>query len=163
MRVREALASALHLLVILFCFALASFAALLPFRPDWRIAAAFWLQEDPQQFYQISGAFALIGIFFTLSFYAISRGRITRLSMKSSSLSIERKLLKKVVDDFFSEHFPQLKAEVDLLPKENLELSMTVSSSEDEELLKKVEEQFSLLLRERFGYDKPFTLSLRHK
>lgn len=163
MRPKETIASALHLLVVLFCFTLALFSTLLTLRPDWRLLGSRWLLEEPQQFYWIGGGFALIGLFFALSFYVISRGKITRLVMHGSSISIDRKLLKRVVDDFFNTHFPGMKADVDLSPKEGIELSMGLpieDSSQSDEFLKKVEEQLSTLFRERFGYDKPFTFSL---
>ena len=168
MRVKEAITSALHLLVILFCFGLSIFSLALPFRPDLRLVGATWLQEAPQQLYWIGGYFALAGLFFLSSFYLLGRGKVLRISMGTPGITYDRKILKCIVNEFFANHFPQtaLKAEVAFLPKEELEFSMEfppLKEEEQKELLESIEQKLTVLLRDRFGYEKPFTLALKRR
>jgi hypothetical protein len=168
MRVKEALTAALHLLVVLCWFSLAAFFVLLVFRPDWRLIGMDWLADRPVQFYWVGAGFALVGIFFVGAFYLLGRGKVARISMGAPGVSFDRKILNCIVNEFFASRFPHLtlKTDVSLLPHNELEFAMEFPSMEErrrDELLRSIEQQLTLFLRERFGYNQSFILCLKSK
>ena len=168
MRLREAVASALHLLVIGSFFALALFLFFLPSRPDWRVAAVEWLLEQPGQFYWLAAAFAAMGCLFMLGFYGIGRGRFLRLLMKPHMAIVDAKLLKQVIEECFRIHFPrQVRgADIAVISKQRLDVVVDLLPLEENRqprLMREMEKQLSYLLRERFGYTRPFILSIHSR
>ena len=165
MRLREAVASALHLLVILSYFGLALLAVFLPSRPDWRLAAIAHLQEKPESFYWIGAALGGIGVLFILGFYGIGRGRFLRLSMKPHMASVDVKLLEQAIEECFKSHFPKQVRGTDIaiFSKQRLEVAIDLVPLEAKQqlrLMRAMEKKLSFLLRERFGYTQPLTLSI---
>jgi len=168
MRLREAVVSALHLLVVGSFFALAFFLFFLPSRPDWRSIGAKWLLDQPEQFYLVGAFFASAACLFTLGFYAIGRGRFLRLLMKPHVAMVDVKLLKEVIEDCFRVHFPKYVrgADIAIAAKQRLDVAVDVlplEASRQLRLMRDMEKQLCYLLRERFGYTRPFTLSIRSK
>jgi hypothetical protein len=168
MRLREAVASALHLLVVLSYFSLAGFAFLLPSRPDWRIRGVNWLQERPESFYWLGAALALVGILFMLGFYGIGRGHFLRISMKPHMATVDAKLLEMAIDECFKINFPDYvrSSGIAILSKQRLEVSVDLMPLEEKlqtRLVRQMERKLGALLRDRFGYSQAFTLSLHSR
>ncbi len=91
-----------------------------------------------------------------LAFFAFERGKYLVIRM---GVKINLNMIRQTVEDCFNKQFSQkisLK-EVDIGPKSHLEFIVSISSDE-KELYAQVEHQLSILLYERFGYSKPFSL-----
>lgn len=168
MRFREAIASALQLFVILFDFGLALFFVILARRLDWRSLGIHWLQDEPEYFYWIGAAVGCLGILLMLGFYGVGRGRFLRLAMKPHIAMIDIKLLQKATEECFQTHFsPQVRgSDIAIFSKQRLEVAVDLAPMESRiqiVLLKDMEQKLTTLLRDRFGYTRPFTVSIHSK
>lgn len=168
MRLREAVASALHLLVIGSFSALAFFLFFLPSRPDWRAVGAKWLLDQPEHFYLAGLFFAAAACLFMFGFYGIGRGRFLRLLMKPHIAIVDAKLLKEAIEECFRTHFSQYVrgADIAVVAKQRLDVAVDLLPLEEKRqlrLVREMEKQLCYLLRERFGYSRPFTLSIHSK
>lgn len=168
MRLREAVASALHLLVIGSFFGLACFLFFLPSRPDWQIIGMKWLMEEPDHFYWLGGMVAAASFLFLFGFYGVGRGRFLRLLMKPHIAIVDGKLLKEAIEECFRIHFPRhvRGADIAIISKERLDVIVDMLPLEEGRqlrLLREMEKQLCYLLRQRFGYTRPFTLSIHSK
>jgi hypothetical protein len=168
MRLREAVASALHLLVISSFFALSFFFFVLPLRPDWRLLVVNWLSEQPEHFYWLGAIFALIACLFVFGFYGVGRGRFLRLIMKPHVAIVDAKLLKEAIEECFRTHFPRhvRGSDIAVVSKQRLDVAVDLLPLEENRqlrLMREMEKQLCYLLRQRFGYSLPFTLSIHSK
>lgn len=168
MRLREAVASALHLLVVISFLGMALFFLALPSMPLWRLACVNWLMEQPEQFYYLGGIFAGAAFLFIYGFYFVGRGRFLRLLMKPHVAIVDTKLLQEAIEECFHTHFPrQVRgADVAIINKQKLDVAVDLLPLEENRellLMREMEKQLVYLLRQRFGYTKPFTLSIRSK
>lgn len=168
MRLREAVASALHLLVILSFAVLAFFSFLMPSRPDWRFMAIDCLEKSPENFYWICGGFACFAFLLLLGFYKIGRGRFLRISMKPHLAMVDVKLIEQVVEECFQSHFPSYVrgTDVAVVNQQHLEVVIDLIPIEEKQqvqLMKDAEKKLCQLLRNRFGYVQPFNLSVHSR
>ncbi len=168
MRLREAAASALHLLVVLSYFALGVIAVLLLRRPDWNKMAAEFLTNQSEIFYWIGAGFAAIGLFFLLGFYGIGRGKYLRVSMQAGMASIDSKIVRQAIEECFKVNFPhQVRgASVSVVKGKRLEVVVDlIVLNEEQKLALLVDAETKLLdiLKSRFGYIKPLTLFVRSR
>ena len=141
---------------------------MLPSRVDWRFQGIEWLEKNPEAFYAGAAFFAAIAFVFLLGFYGVGRGQYLRLHMKPREVFIDVKLLEHALEACVKEHFPLeiYGASVAVAAKERLEVAFDfapLDPKEKEETLRKAEEQLGILLRDRFGYTKPFTMVLHLK
>jgi hypothetical protein len=168
MRLKEAVASALHLAIILVFFTLATFCFMLPFRSDWRSDLIGFLQDRPDVFYQAGALIAGVGILLMIGFFRMGRGHFLRLVMKPHMASVDVRLLQHVVDECFSQHFYRhvINSDIAIISKQRLEIEVDLVPMEQKSqlvLLKDMENKLGALLRDHFGYVRPFTLSIRTK
>ncbi len=168
MRLREAVASVLHLLVILTYFGAACFFILLPLRLEWRMLGATWLQEQPDIFYWIGASIGIIGLFLSIGFYRVGRGRFLRLSMKPHTATIDVKLLEQAIEECFQTHFAAhvRGSDIAIISKQRLEIAvdmLPIEEKRQKKLMIEMEQKLGSLLRDRFGYARPFTLSIHSK
>jgi hypothetical protein len=168
MRLREAAASALQLLVVLSYFGLACLAIVLPARPDWRSIGIDYLQVHPEIFYWIGGGFGIFGFLLLLGFYGIGRGRFLRLLMKPHTAMVDVKLIEQAIEECFQTNFPAYVrgADIAVISKQRLEVAVDLTPLEEKlqmRLMREMEKKLGLLLRERFGYARPFTLSVHSR
>jgi len=148
---RQAFASALHLFVVLAFFIAGLFFVALPYVPEFKA--------------QIFEKSTLIGLglflssfIFLLGFYALDRGRYLVIRM---GISADVNLIRHTVEDCFARQFSKKisLSEVEIGHKSHLEFRVSfaqLSEKERLQLLTEAEKQLSILLRERFGYSKPF-------
>jgi hypothetical protein len=162
MRLRDAVASSLHLLVILFYSAFGSFLMFLPRRLDWRLLGIHLLDVKPSVFYLVGAGFLGIGFLFFLGFYKVGRGKYLRLAMHPKLTSIDAKLLERTVGECLKRH-QLVSPSVSVSVENQLEIVADSVALPEEKELKVVEEELGKILRDRFGYTQPFTLSLRSK
>jgi hypothetical protein len=163
MRLREAAASALHLLVVLSYFALGAFAVLLLRRPDWNKMATDLLVSQSEIFYWVGAALGAIGLFFLLGFFGIGRGKYLRLSMQEGKAVIHSKIIRQAIEECFKLNYPEqvLGASVTVVKGQRLEVAIDVTALDEEEqltLLADSEAKLLHILKSRFGYSQPLTL-----
>lgn len=165
MRFREAIASSLHLLVVLSYFALAIGFFLLPKRIDWIHWVSLWLTEKPQLFYWIGAMFAIAGLLFFVGFFQINRGRYLRIVMsESKQASIDIKLIRRVLEAHFKKLAPHILGTDVFVAKSNqLEITLELPSKDAVEGLEDMEEKLRELLEKRFGYKGSLTLFVRSR
>ena len=168
MRLREAVASILHLLTVLCYGALSVFCLILPIHPGWRLHLIEWAEKTPEIFYWGAVFFAAVTFFFLLGFYAVGRGSYLRIQMQPHEAIVDAKLIEIALSECIKKHFADsiYGASVSIAAKERIEVAFDLapqSVAQTEETLRKAEEQFGLLLRNRFGYTLPFVAVLRLK
>lgn len=148
---RQALLSLLHLFVV-FSFLLAGlFFLSLPYLPELKTH----LLEKSN----------LLGLLLTtssllllLGFYSLNRGRYLVIRM---GVAVDLHLIRQTVEDCFARQFSKTLSlsDIEIGGKSRLEIKVSVASLDDKariELFAEAEKQLSLLLRDRFGYTKPF-------
>jgi uncharacterized protein YlaN (UPF0358 family) len=165
MHVRKATISALHLIVVLVFFSISLFGCLLPVRPDWCRVISRTLEESPRYFYWVGVIFLVVTFLLIVGFYSVNRGRFLRFLIKPHETIIERKLLQVAIEKCFSACFPRhvRNVDVNVAAGQRLEVAVELVSVEQRQqmkLMKEMERQLSCLLRESFGYTRPFTFSV---
>jgi hypothetical protein len=168
MRLREAVASALHLLVVAAFSGITIFLFFLPSKPLWRSMCVQWLLEHPEKFYPLAAAFGSAACLFLFGFFTISRGRFLRILMKPHEAIIDAKLLKEAAEECFRSYFSKEVYGVDVAvaAKQRLDIAVDmhpVDANRRSCILREMEKQLTYLLRQRFGYTQSFTLSVRSK
>lgn len=163
MSARQAIASALHLFVVLAFFIAGLFFVLLPYLPLTRIEIVDFFSHRYEQCTQIGMGLFLVALIFLLGFYALNRGKYLVIRM---GISADLKVIQLAIEECFVKQFPKkisLK-ELGLGPKSRLDLKVYLAPADErarEDLFIAVEKQLSLLLHERFGYARPFHLIVK--
>lgn len=157
---RQAFASALHLFVVLGLFMAGLFFVALPYLPASRLQLIDLLTNRFEKCTVIGISFFAVSILFLLGFYALDRGRFLVLRM---GISTDLRIVRQTVEDLFARQFSKklFLKEIAVGPKAVLELNVhliPLDEFEREELFVQAEKELSALLRERFGYTKPFYL-----
>ena len=168
MRLREAAASALHLLVVLSYFALGALAILLVRRPDWHQEALQLLAERQGLFYWIGAGFGVLGFLFLFGFSGVGRGRYLRVALRSGPAGVDSKLIRAAIEECFKKNYPaQIRgAHVSVSKGKSLEVAVEMGSLSEQsqlELLADAESKLLELLQNRFGYPGPLTLFVRSR
>lgn len=157
---RQALASALHLFVILAFFLAGFFFVALPYLPETRIQIIDFLSRRFEQCTLIGLGFFLASLLLLLGFYALNRGRYLVIRM---GISTDLNIVRQTVEECLLRQFPKKisLSEVELGRRSRLEIRVSLAPLEEdrrEELFIEAEKQLVTLLRERFGYSRPFHL-----
>lgn len=167
MRLKEAIASALHLLVVLAFLGAGCFFIGLILQPEWRWRAVQILTEEPHLLNWAAGGLISTGLSFLFAFFGLERGRTLRLVMKARPISIDIKLVEQAVGDYFAAHFPKEVRESDVVvSQDKLDIAVqlaTLPKGREKILLSDIEQKLGAFLRDRLGYAKPFILTIRSK
>ncbi len=168
MRLREAVASALHLLVVLAFFGLSFVSLLLVRRSDWMQAVLDCLNNTPDALYWTAAGFGVIGLFFLWGFHGIGRGRYLALQMESGRATIDSKIVRLAIEECFKKNYPaQVSgASVSVAKGKRLEVALDLKSLPEEEelqLLSDAESKLQDLLQTQFGYREPLSLFIRSR
>lgn len=105
----------------------------------------------------------LATLFLTLAFYALNHGRYIVIKM---GVTTNIKLIQKAVEECFRRNFPKkirLK-DIEIGPQTHLGFKVSLAPLDEaarEDLYIEVEDQLNVLLKERFGYSKPFNLIVK--
>lgn len=132
----------------------------LPYLPASRLHLIDLLTNRFEKCTAVGIGFFVISILFLLGFYALDRGRFLVLRM---GVSADLKIVRQTVEDLFARQFSRrvVLKEIEIGPKASLELNVSLAPLDEferEKLFKEAEKELSALLRERFGYTKPFYL-----
>ena len=163
MRLKEAIVSCLHLLILFFFFAFACFWFALPHMPEWQMQGLHFLSEGCRG----SGYMALgclgCALLLWIGFYGFGPHKWLRLQMGSHLTSVEIPVVQQTVAAFFREHFPEQVnlQKITFLKGNRVEMAIACfakTPQEQKALLKQMEQGLQVLFKERFGYTKPFYL-----
>ncbi len=153
---RQALTSALHLFVV-FAFFLAGFAFVsLPYLPKLKT-------EIFEQSTLIGLSLFIISLVLLLGFYALDRGRYLVLQM---GVSTDANVIQQSIEECLNRQFGKKisLSDVEVTRKSNLEIRVSLAPLDEaarEVLFVEAEKQLNLLLKERFGYHRPFRLVVK--
>ena len=148
---RQVLMSILHLFVVFAFFAAAFFCMALSFLPDHR------LQITDEDILLIGFGILTASFLLLLGFYALNRGRFLKIRMGDNWTEIDRTVIHQTLEELLKKHEIALN-EVEIILSKRIEIGVTIKKEPDLEV---VEKQLQLLLRERFGYTKPFFLIMK--
>jgi hypothetical protein len=160
---RQVVASALHLFVVLTFFVAGLLFICLPYLPETRTRAIDLVAHRFEACTLVGLGFFLASLLFLVGFYALDRGRYLVIQM---GVSADLHLIHQTLDECLQRYFPRqiVLNEVGLGRKSRLEIGVSLkplSEEARENLFIEAEKQLQLLLRERFGYAKPFYLIVR--
>ncbi len=153
---RQALVSTLHLFVV-FAFFLAGFVFVaLPYLPEVKT-------QIFEQSTLIGLSLFLVALVLLLGFYALDRGRYLVIRM---GVFTHVDLIRQTVEDCFARQFPKRisLSDIEIGRKSRLEIRASLAPLDEEareKLFVEAEKQLTLLLRERFGYVRPFQLIVK--
>lgn len=160
---RQALASALHLFVVLAFFIAGFFFVCLPYLPETRIQIIDFFSNQFEKCTLIGLGLFITSLLLLIGFYALNRGRYLVIRM---GVSTDLNIIRQTLEDCFQNAFSKKITlnEIELGRKSRLEIKVSLAPLDEEareELFIEAEKQLSLLLRERFGYAKPFHLIVK--
>ena len=165
MSLRKAFLSLLHLFT-LFSFGAASvFFIALRLTPALRLKCADFLLVHFAKTLPIGLAFGAIAFLLFLCFYFLDYGSVLTLRM---GISADLQLVRQTLEECFSS---KLENKISLLDleisrKQHLDLTVCLREVEKKEraiLFAKAEKELGRLLKDRFGYTKPFRLIVKMK
>jgi hypothetical protein len=153
---RQALGSTLHLFVVLAFFLAGLFFVSLPYLPEVR-AQIF------EKATVIGLALFITSLVLLLGFYALDRGRYLVIKM---GIKTDVNVVRQTVEECIAVHFRKriFLSDVEMDRKSRIEIRATFASldeNEREALYIEAEKELGILLKERFGYTKPFLLLVK--
>ncbi len=160
---RQALTSALHGFVVFAFFIGGLFFCCLPYLPSVRVQLVDLFSNRMQTCTQIGFWIFLASLVLCLGFYTLNRGRYLRIRMGAFA---DLHLVRQTIEDCLTRQFPKKisLSDVEMGRKAQLEIRVSLPSLNDEmrtQLFIEVEKALVSLLRERFGYAKPFYLVVK--
>ncbi len=164
MTLRQALASALHFFVVFAFFALGLFFVCIPYLPQVqeKMVVLFTNQFEVCTFigfWIFAASFILL-----LGFFALNQGRFLRIEMGGHLAEIDVHIVRQTLDECLKKNFPKLISLNDVEIGKRIEINVAIAPLEEEvreELFIKTEKALETLLKERFGYTKPFHLIVK--
>jgi hypothetical protein len=159
-------ASALQMFVVLIFFSAGLFFFALPFLPEVRFSLSDFFLSDGEDFAKIAIALWSATLLFFIGFYGWNRGRFLYIEMGSHTAAVEEALIRHSIEECFKTHFPQTVqlSQVAILWGKKISIEIVFSSKDPKkrkEFLASAEKHLQFLLRQRFGYVKPFSFICR--
>jgi len=166
MSFRRALGSALQAFIIFAFFSMGFFFFALPFLPEVRFQLSHILLNQVDICTSVGGALLSFALLLLIGFGGLNKGHFLYIEMGTHTVSVEEALIRHSLEECFRLHFPQKiqLTDMGILSGKKLEIEVSLSASgrkEQKEILMAVEKHLQLLLRQRFGYIKPFCLILK--
>ncbi len=162
---RQAIASALQAFAVFLFVVAAGFLLALPYVPKLRFILSDALLNRPEALTQAGLGLLGLSLLFLIGFYAGSRGYYLVIRMGKHTLAVDEKILLHTVSAELEKKFAsklQLQ-QVDIVRGRHIAFGMKLEPMGDEEsdqILSQTEEHVGTLLRERFGYRRPFTVKI---
>jgi hypothetical protein len=138
----------------------------LPFRPSLRLKISDVLLASPSLCHLVGAFLMAASIVLIGGFYFLSRGRYLRISMGGNPISIDAAAVYKTIEECLKSHnSPQIAlSDLYVACGGKLEIEISLAPSEEpirEEVFAAVQKQLVPLLKEKFGYSKPFGLIVK--
>jgi hypothetical protein len=152
MRPSAAIASALHLFMVLLLCLASLFSSLIAFSDAARLRFLLLVENDPAAFGYGAAALGIGALLLLINFYAYHKATFLLLKMGTHEAIVEARVIEQAIETLF----PCPK--VTLLRKKRLLIELP-----DTGLLEaaQAEKELEMLLKERFGYRGPFELKIR--
>lgn len=165
MNIRQAIGSVLQTFVVLTFFGASLFFFFLPSYPHLRFALSQILIDRPDLCIQIALCLLATAFLFFFGFYWINRGYYLVLQMGKNSLAIDEKVLWQTLEPILERKFASRLNlnQVSIERGKRLSFGLEIppmSEEEKELLLLEAESELEMLLRERFGYRRPFIVQV---
>ena len=142
---RQAFVSAIHLFVVLAFFAAGFIFVALPYLPEIQTQLI-------EQSTLIGFALLVTSLILLLGFYALDRGRYLVIQMGTAT---DLNVIRQTVEECFDRQFPKQIFLLDIELGKQLEIRARMADL-DEHAIAAAEQALSILLKDRFGYSKPF-------
>jgi hypothetical protein len=160
------IASALQVFVVLIFFSAGLFFFALPFLPEVRFYLSDFFLKGMEGSARVAIACWGMTLLFLIGFYGWNRGRFLYIEMGSHTAAVEETLIRHSIEECFKTHFPQTVqlSQIGILWGKKLSIEIAFSSKDlkkRKEFLASAEKHLQFLLRQRFGYVKPFSLICR--
>jgi hypothetical protein len=160
---RQAFLSLLHLFVVFAFFSLGAFFIALPHFPELNYELVDLLTHRIEECTQIGGAISILSLLIFLSFYALHKGRYLVIKM---GVKVDLHLIRHAIEDLFARQFSKklILRDLEMGSKNLLQIHVSLNALEEkqrEELFCHAEKGLFALLRDRFGYAKPFYLVVK--
>jgi hypothetical protein len=165
MNAKQAVASLLHVFAALLALGVAVFLLTLPHVPELRFFLANVLLEKTASLTPAGIIASVIALLLFCGFFWAHRGYYLVLRMGSRRFAVDEKVLWQSIE-------PELKkrlgdrlelSAIEFNRERDIEFTARINTQSDEELeqvLSSAEEQLVVLLEERFGYRRPFSLKV---
>lgn len=165
MRTGNLLFSAVHLFVVLFILGIGLFFLLLPSSVAFRLALESLLISDTPIFARIGVTITFFGILLLVGFYVLNRKKYLTLKMNGSKILIDEAVIRDYLSHYWKEVFPyhEIFSEVVLHFPQKIEIIAqlpAMSGEEREHLLLRMQNELSVLLARKLGYEKEFFLTI---
>jgi len=122
-----------------------------------RQSLADWIISPTSNLLLIGSLILSVALLLGIGFWAMQRGSFVRLSMRKGPFSVHEALVRKAVQQFWIENYPDTKRPSEVfVSNQKIEIALEDESQDLEEVEKKLGEFFS----KHLGYEKEFFLSL---
>ena len=163
---RRALGSALQIFVVFSFFSAGFFFFFLPFLPGIRFQLSDFLLNEVELCTPLGIAFLVAAFLLLIGFGGLNRGRFMYIEMGTHTVSVEAALIRHSLEECFKTHFPQKiqLSNMEILRGKKIEIGVSLISldpRDQPQVLRAVEKHVQHLLRQRFGYIKPFRLNVK--
>lgn len=163
MQLKQAIASSLQLFAVFALIALGLLFFALPYLPEARVRFAQLVLEREEACDQVGIVCLSLGFLFFIGFYGVNRGKELVLKMGRYPVSVHTDVIEEMLQQRLQKYAVVLQG-VEIVNGKRLEISVVlgpIEQARQEVLLKEIEQSLETLLRERFGYFKPFHLHVK--
>lgn len=166
MRRGHFLFSAAHLFVVFFIISVGTLFCSIPYSPQFQFAFVRLVLHEHAFFMIVGAIFLFFGIFLLIGFYALNKKRFFQIEMDHCKTLIDESIIKEYIVDYWKESFPVLNPHLDIVIHKGQKIELITSSfpptleENEESLLRRIQEELSVLLARRLGYEKEFLLTI---
>jgi hypothetical protein len=163
MRTANVFMSAIHLIIIMLIFGMGAFFLTLYFFPGILFYFINLLMNNPKLIFKIGFSTLFLSFVLFGFFYMINKAQYLKFTIEKNKFRIDSSLIKSYIERFMD---PDNKKslEVNVLPKDKLEITATVDAEDiQKEFLLNIEQKVGRLLAEQLNYKKDFIFTLKLK
>ncbi len=162
---KQAITSALQALVLLVSFSISAALFALPHYPELRMQLSDVLLRHTELLTQAGFDVLGVSLFLLIGFHWVNRGYYLVLNMGKNTLEVDEKIIWQTLAPILEKKFEsQLHLqEVTVEKGKRIAFSVqfdSVSEERQEAVLLEAETELETLLRERFGYRRPFLVNI---
>lgn len=165
MRTGNLLFSAVHLFVVLFIVGVGVFFLLLPNSIAFRLTLEQLLVSDTSLFAKIGIGITCFGVLLLVGFYILNKKNYLTFKINGSRILIDEAIIQDYLKQYWREVFPHhdIYSEVVFHFPQKLEIVAQLPKMNEEEkthLLLRMQNELSVLLARKLGYEKEFFLTI---
>ena len=166
MRTGHLLFSAVHLFMVLLIFAFGVFFLLLESSDSLRLGLEQLLVNNGRIFVKIGIVFLSVGCLLLIGLYRLNKQPYLTLKISGSKVLIDEAIIRDYLEHYWKEVFPhqEIRSEVVLHLPQKLEIIVELPAMQEEDkepLLSRMENELSVLLARKLGYEKEFFLTIK--